>query len=168
MYCILTGEIKLSRELTDDELIDLGFLLQRKALDRRLNVYMYGNLPHSGLYNYPLKTHADKSIIPYQITETPIYDQCNRIFNGIWWVEDNWHIARVDESGLPVLQAFYEEVMQNELIEYMTLYFETVHGDADMKPYDMIIKAGEMCRTLEEAPNDGHYEFPPVRLKIVK
>ncbi len=167
-WCILTGEIKLSTELTEDETIELGFWLQRKALDRRLNIYMYGNLPHSGLHNYPLETRTDMSVIPYQLTDTPIYDQCNRMFWGIWYIEHNWQIARVDESGLRELQAFYEEVMQCELIECMTVYFETVHADHNMKPYDMTIKAEELCSALEEAPNEGHYEFPSVRFSIVK
>ncbi len=167
MYCILTGEIKL-RNMPDEEgLAKLGFGLQRTALDYDLNICMYSNLPYSGLYNYPLKSISD-GMIPYQITEHPMLDQCHRMFGGLWFRGDTWQISDLTNSGLPKLQCFFEDIINNDCIEYMTLYFETVHGDDDMKPYDMTVKASEMCDALIKAPNEGHYEFPPVRFKIVK
>ena len=167
MYCILTGEMKL-RYMPDEEgLAKLGFSLQRTALDHKLNICMYANLPYSGLYNYPLKALND-GVIPYQITEHPMFDQCHNMFKGLWFRDDTYQISDLQDSGLPNLQSFIEEIMKTDRIEYMTLYFETVHGDVDMKPYDMTVKAEGICDALTKAPNEGHYEFPPVRLKIVK
>ena len=167
MYCILTGEIKLCNMPDEEGLAQLGFSLQRTALDYDLNICMYANLPYSGLYNYPLKS-LNNGLIPYQITEHPMLDQCHEMFSGLWFREDTHQVSNLENTRLPKLQEFYTEVMKNTDIEYMTLYFETVHGDDDMKPYDMTVKADEICEALTKAPNEGHYEFPSVRLKIVR
>ena len=167
MYCILTGEIKLHNMPDEEALAQLGFSLQRTAIDLDFNICMYANLPYSGLYNYPLKSLND-GLIPYQITEPPMFDQCHRTFEGLWFRENTWQISNLENTRLPKLQEFYTDVMKNTDIEYMTVYFETVHGDADMKPFDMEVKADEICEALTKAPNEGHYEFPPVRLKIVR
>lgn len=167
MYCILTGEIKLRNMPDEQGLSQLGFSLQRTALDFDLNICMYANMPYSGLYNYPLKSLND-GLIPYQITDHPMFDQCHEMFSGLGFSEDTYQISDLEDTRLPKLQEFYTEVIKNPDIEYMTLYFETVHGDAYMKPYDMTVKADEICEALIKAPNEGRYEFPPVRLKIVR
>ena len=123
MYCILTGEIKL-RNMPDEEgLAQLGFSLQRTAIDLDFNICMYAKLPYSGLYNYPLKSLND-GLIPYQITEHPMFDQCHRTFEGLWFRENTWQISNLENTRLPKLQEFYTDVMKNTDIEYMTVYFE--------------------------------------------
>ena len=177
---ILTGEIHLtcapipyneihSPPLPDGErLIDLSFFITQTAINHRIGVNLYSNLTMNGLLRYPLKNYANEGYIPYEIIDDPLSNECFYMFHNIAYPETGYNVANIANTGLLRVQHFLEDVLQEEQIEYMTLQLENVHGIPE-KIYKCVIKPGELCRAIEQVPNDvNRLALPAVKFKIIR
>ena len=177
---ILTGEIHLSYVPTLDNaihspplsdmerLIDLSFFITQTALNHRIGINMYCNLTEEGLLRYPLKNYAKEGYLPYEILDNPLTNECFDLFNNIGYPEEGFAVANIANTGLLRVQKFFEDVLRDERIEYITLHMEDVHGVAK-KTYEYEITSGMLCVAIEQVPNDiNRLEIPAVRFKIVR
>ncbi len=179
-HAILTGEIHLSyTPILDnamhspplpemERLIDLSFFITQTAIDHRIGVNLYCNLTEEGLRRYPLKNYAKEGYLPYEILDDPLNNECFDLFRNIAYPEEGFTVANMANTGLLRVQNFFEDVLQDERISYLTLHMEDVHGIAE-KTYEYEIPAGMLCHAMGQVPNDiNRLEIPAVRFKIVR
>lgn len=177
---IITGEIHLtcvpipyneihSPPFPDMErLIDLSFFITQTAIKHRIGVNLYCNLTKDGILRYPLKNYASEGYIPFEILDNPLSNECFDLFRNIAYPEVGYNVANIANTGLLRVQHFLEDVLQEEQIEYMTLQLENVHGIPE-KIYKCVIEPGELCRAIEQVPNDvNKLALPAVKFKIIR
>lgn len=164
--CKLTGEIYFSEVLTKQELVDVSFFITQKSIDHRIGVNLYSNLTPYGLMRYPLREYAKEGFIPYEILDNPMTNECFEMFFNIMYPDKCHNVLNLSNTGVMRVQRFYESVLMDDRISYMTIYIEDVHG-IPKKIYEYEIHAKEFCSAIEQTPNDeNRLDLPAVRLKI--
>ena len=169
-YCLLTGEIYFTVILSYEEITDISYFLLEKAIINRIGLNMNYNLTKLGFCRYPLRDYLKTDgYIPYEILDDPLSNDCHKIFEGIWYIDKTYKIACVNQSRLPNIQNFFEDIIWHEKISHIIFELQGVHSYGLKKFSEYQIRANQFCKTIIDAPNEESTDgMPTIRLNIIK
>ncbi|UVI28497.1 hypothetical protein [Paenibacillus spongiae] len=166
MSQLFTGKIHFACIPSYDEMTDISYFLLEKAIINRIGLNLNYVLTVHALHKYPLRDYLKDGYIPFEIVDAPWVAECRKIIEGVWYADKTFRIACVDQSRLPSIQNFFEEIIGHEMISHIMFELEDLHNmPADF--YEFEIKANQFCQIIINTPNHNN-SMPILRLKIIK
>ena len=104
--------------------------------------------------------------MPFEITDAKESDDCNQIISGISYRDTDFGIADWGSSGIPNVENFLVQIMEDGLIEYVYISIDLAHGYTPSASTNLDIMAKEFCNILMSLPN--HNALPTAQFNIVK
>lgn len=170
MSNLAVGEIHFVSIPSDDEVTELSYFLLKKSIKNRIGVNVNNNLTIWARNKYPVSNYIDNDrYMPYEIVDTPWSGEFREISNNLYLeLRDNktYVISSVEESRLPDLQKFFEDIIVHEMISYITFELEDIHNGPN-KFYECEITANQFCQAIIDASGRGSV-IPSVKMMIVR
>ena len=168
---IITGKIFFSRVPLERECEDFIAFLVRCAVDNQIWINAGEQIKNpDARYKYSIDSGEDndlsKKYLPFEITDNKDTDDCDRITSGMWYRDTDNGIADWGSSCIPNIENFVVQLMEHDLIRYVHIYIDLVHGYIPCAYANLDINASDFCRTLMSLPN--HYGVPTGQFTIRK
>ena len=157
---MITGKIYFLRVPFGKEYEDFIAFLVRCALDNQIWINAGEQIRNpDARYKYSMDSGESNDLseeyLPFEITDTMDTDECNRITSGMWYRDTDNGIADWGSSCIPNIENFLVQIMEHDLIRYVHIYIDLVHGYIPSTYANLDINASDFCKTLMSLPNHG-------------
>ena len=168
---IITGKIYFTRVPIEGEYEDFTAFLTRCAVDNQIWINAGEQIRNpDARYKYSMDSgeiiDLSKKYLPFEITDNKDTDECDRINSGMWYRDADFGIADWGSSGIPDIENFLVQIMEHDLIRYVQISIDLVHGYIPCAYENLDINASDFCKTLMSLPN--HNAVPTGQFNIRK
>ena len=170
---MITGKIYISRVPCGREYENFIAFLVRCAVDHQIWINTGEQIRNpDARYKYSIDNSYSESnalaekYLPFEITDANDTDECNRIISGMWYRDTDFGIADWGNSGIPNIEKFLVQIMEYDLIEYVQISIDLVHGYTPSEHANLDINASDFCKILMSLPN--HNAVPTAQFNIRK
>ena len=164
-HSLIYGKFNLYQKQTKEEIVNLTYDLLLKSIKHKFGLIFSSNLPMYLINKMDSKVLMSEECLVYEITDDPIWDECYKIFDGIWIGQDDF--VGIEDSRLYALQEFLSDILSHVMISSIEFCMEDVHGDEMAGSTSYTIKANELVKVISTAPRI-HTEMPNVQVLITK
>ena len=168
---LISGKIYYSRVPCGREIDSFVAFLTRCAVENRIWINTGKQIRNPDVsYKYCVDNAGNNNFsekyMPFEITDAKESDDCNQIISGISYRDTDFGIADWGSSGIPNVENFLVQIMEDGLIEYVYISIDLAHGYTPSASTNLDIMAKEFCKILMSLPN--HNALPTAQFNIVK
>ncbi len=168
---LISGKIYYSRVPCGREIDSFVAFLTCRAVENQIWINTGKQIRNPDVsYKYCVDNAGNNNFsekyMPFVITDAKESDDCNQIISGISYRDTDFGIADWGSSGIPNVENFLVQIMEDGLIEYVYISIDLAHGYTPSAYANLDINASDFCKILMSLPN--HNAVPTAQFNIKK